>query len=638
MNRKLINEKTWVICKPFLFIIFSSLLFLLAFSIQRNLIRVIADFVRNGFITLIISIAFVLSFINIFRGDFGKFVRLNVIVIIFALLILGLWSNVITENNSIGGLIPRSDSNSYFTDSLRILNGMKASYISIRTNFTVFLSFLLLITKQNMQITLAIIIFIAALVTYFSYELILREFGSIPSIIFFLLLFFFYRPSSGKFMTENIGFILGLLGFSLLIIYLKNQNTYFYYFGLTCTTLALYIRPGPIFIIPIIIISINLLQGFTNSKKWALIGRGFLIVLICVILQNIFSKLFLIEGSTQFANYSYVLYGLSKGGIGWGSIRLENPNLFDPEIVSASDLFRSEVVNWVMMRATQNILTDPSLFLHGLLRQYPLLFNISNRMGLFSFFYTKNQLQYYASQYFLYFLSVFGIIFLAKTKEKIKILILSFIGGVMLSIPFLPFSDQMQMRAYAGTIGFIALIPTLGVYYLMNLFVKNYDSNKYIATHREYNSFNYSLLIFSVIALIFVCIMPFSMIVRMGKLPDSNLNCPNGLTPALISFGKGSTINILPEEQVEREWMPNIEHQHFITSIHLYPYDNFVKSFEKLEPPYSITPTIDLLTNKGMLLISNPEKDIFVPGVQLVCGKWYSDNINYMYSKPYYIW
>ena len=148
--------------------------------------------------------------------------RLNVIVIIFALLILGLWSNVITENNSIGGLIPRSDSNSYFTDSLRILNGMKASYISTRTNFTVFLSFLLLITKQNMQITLAIIIFIAALVSYFSYELILREFGSIPSIVFFLLIFIFYRPSSGKFMTENIGFILGLLGFSLLIIYLKN--------------------------------------------------------------------------------------------------------------------------------------------------------------------------------------------------------------------------------------------------------------------------------------------------------------------------------------------------------------------------------------------------------------------------------
>ena len=382
----------------------------------------------------------------------------------------------------------------------------------------------------------------------------------------------------------------------------------------------------------------NHFQDFTHKKKWALIGSGFLIVLFCVILQNLFSKLFLIEGSTQFANYSYSLYGLSKGGIGWGSIRLENPILFDPEIVSASDLFRPEVVNWVMMRAIQNISTDPTLFLYGLLRQYPLLFNISNRMGLFSFFYTKNQLYYYASQYLLYFLSVFGVLFLAKTKNRIRVLILSFIGGVILSIPFLPFSDQLQMRAYAGTISFIALIPTLGVYYLMNLCIKNYDSKKYFATHSENISFDYSLLIFSVITLILICIIPLSMILKGGKLPDIAVNCPNDLTPALISFGKGSTINILPKEQIEREWLPNIEHQHFLTSIHLYPYDNFVKSFEKLEPPYSITPTIDLLTNKGMLLISNTEKDILVPGVQLVCGKWYSENINYMYSKPYYLW
>jgi len=119
---------------------------------------------------------------------------------------------------------------------------------------------------------------------------------------------------------------------------------------------------------------------------------------------------------------------------------------------------------------------------------------------------------------------------------------------------------------------------------------------------------------------------------------DENIKteCKNGEDKALVKINKGSLIYVFSENEDYIEGLPNIRHKHFISSIHLFPYDNFVKLLEKLEPPYTITNTIDLIKNRGMTLIIKGNVTNLEEGLYTVCGKWQNEDINYMYSKFFF--
>ena len=150
-------------------IVFFSLLF-----IHHPILKTIAIYSRNSFTTFIPVIGIILFLTNLIKGDFGKFARFILIICLFGFVLSGLWADVATENNAIGGLLPRSDPSTYLADSLRIANGLKSSYSSTRPNYPAFIALLLLLTKLNMQISLAIIVFIAAIASFLAFELILE--------------------------------------------------------------------------------------------------------------------------------------------------------------------------------------------------------------------------------------------------------------------------------------------------------------------------------------------------------------------------------------------------------------------------------------------------------------------------------
>jgi hypothetical protein len=71
--------------------------------------------------------------------------------------------------------------------------------------------------------------------------------------------------------------------------------------------------------------------------------------------------------------------------------------------------------------------------------------------------------RYRQFNYCLQALSIFGLVRLVKIKEPLNGLMVCFVVGIFLSVPFLPPWDADGMRVYATTIPFIALLPSLGL-------------------------------------------------------------------------------------------------------------------------------------------------------------------------------
>ena len=632
------NQKSMVyqIITAIIILLIGGLVFFPLLFIHHPILKTIAIYSRNSFTTFIPIIGVTLFLTNLIKGDFGKFVRFILIICLFGFVLSGLWANVATENNAIGGLLPRSDSSTYFADSLRIGNGFQSSFFSTRPNYPAFIALLLLLTNLNMQISLAIIVFIAAIVSYLAFELVLENFSIFPASVYFLLVFFYFRPFSGKFITESLGYILGLLGFISFMLFVSKQKDVFYFLGLICLTMALLIRPGPVLILPAVILLLPEYEKADKKRIIYYVSGGFITIISCFLLQSLYSELFLMNGAVPFSNYSYTLYGLSKGGTGWwGSIRTDFPELFNSERISTSDLVKPETVNWIYSLAIQNIKNNPMNLIGGILKQYTLIFDISNKTGLFSFFYNDNKTIYYISQYVLYILSFFGLINIIKhRKDKISRMIISFLIGMILSIPLLPFSDQLQMRAYAGTIAFIALIPAFGLSFIIkrsSVIKNNINQSNMIGDQL------FLIPPFIITTIIFICILPIGMHFMPLSAEKIKQTCENGYEPALIQFGKGSSINVYPEDERFIDWLPNIHKEKFITSVHLYPYDNFVKSLEALAPPYSLTSTIDILSEKEMIMIMSGNVNNLPEGTYSICGKWQSGDWNYMYARFFYV-
>jgi hypothetical protein len=626
----------------FFSLLISAFFFTLILVIRLPLFKTIDVYVRNSFTTFIPLTGGMLYLTSLLKGDKGRLVRLITVVCLFGFALSGLWANVATENNSFGGLLPRSDPSAYLTDSLRILNGFKSSYTSSRPINQAFIALLLFLTRINLQTSLAIIVFLAAIASYFVYEFVLEKFGVFPSIIFFLLIFFYFRPTSGKFINESISYILGIFGFFSFFLFLSKQKNLYYFLGLICLTLSLNIRPGPLFILPFAVLLLPDYRKADRKKILYYFGGGVLTIIICFLWQNLFTLLFIKSGAIPFANYSYVLYGISQGGTGWQSIRMDYPDFFNVPKIPLSDLdrfYNPDTIKWIFSLALNNIKNDPIKLLSGIARQYPLIFDIKHKMGLFSFFYYENITISNLSQYFLFFLSFFGLLNLIKKSiESVNKLIIVFVIGILFSIPFLPFSDQYQMRTYSGAIAFIALLPTVGLKYLINYFAKS-KNNKFASDNQKRQIRNQitpiGILIIAI--LFFVCVLPIIMIFVVSP-SKTNINpCENGYEQALIRFGKGSTVNVYPAYSKFLDWLPNVHREKFITSIHLYPYDEFVKSLEILDPPYSLTSTLDLLTEYGMIMIINRDLNDLQPGLYSLCGKWQTGDWNNMSPRFFYV-
>lgn len=592
--------------------------------VNRNPIplRPMALQVRSGF-TLFAPIVLIIFFLVFsIKGFWGKLLSFVLILSLFALGLSGLWASGLTEPQVIGGLLPNVDAAEYYSNALRLLNGSNFfDYSSRRPIFPSYLTALLWITNKNLQMTLGLMVLAVAICTYFALTIIRKHFGQLVSASFLILIYFFFRRYGGLVMSENLGFPLGLLSFALLLDGLVEQKPRLAYFSLFLLSFALNVRAGAFFILPCLLIGLWQLYG--NKTKWkillvliGLIGAGFLV--------NLF--LFKVLGSptgTPFSNFAHTFYGLAQGGKGWTQIYADHPDILNFK--------ESEISQKIYAYSFLAIKTNPWNLISGFFKQYGYFFNfINSNLSLFSFVYGGSEFIYNIIQPLLYLLMLIGLYraIVHRNEPFYRILLLTLLG-TLLSVPFIT-ADASYMRAYASSISFIVIFPALGVCELVKR-IPRLDRTVFYPTHLRY-LYQIEVLIAILVILPFLAILPRH--INQPKISGRQI-CPNGEENIAVEISGGSFLSIYPNSEFFLDWVPNLHEARFKSSYISSRVENMREEVRLLPARLQIANTIDLYSNKDMVLIIKDSAIFGKSGWYSICGKW-SDFPQFIYVSRYF--
>ncbi len=143
-------------------------------------------------------------------GWIGTFTSFSATLILFATQLSAVWRSSAGGLFILGGLLPMSDASGYYGSALRLLEGdtfsESASYRPLSHGV---LATLLGLTQQNLQVTLAILVFITAIACFLFAREVQRSHGTTAGVLVLTIIFLFYRFYIGTAMTENLGLALG---------------------------------------------------------------------------------------------------------------------------------------------------------------------------------------------------------------------------------------------------------------------------------------------------------------------------------------------------------------------------------------------------------------------------------------------
>jgi len=415
-------------------------------------------------------------------------------------------------------------------------------------------------------------------------------------------------------MTENLGLLLGGIGFALFFEAVELRSIKRALVGLAALTLGLISRAGPFFILLAVgwwlVTSLNK-SDVSRLKKVKMGLLAVCVVLLCFGFNQLVYKYLSSPGSQAFANFSYSLYGLTSGGMRWDKVFADHPDLlYLPAGEQADAIYRL---------VYQNFSNHPLLLLQGIARQYYYLIS-PTWYNIFSYVEGENRVLSLLVQYGLMALAFWGgINAWMRRKEPVYSLLLLAWAGILLSVPFVPPVDTNRMRTYAAVIPFLAALPALGLQdLLMRLKIRQ------IAESQErFPSFSNASLVVFIILCVALLAAPFSNFFFHQHKQQKTKTCPDNLEKVEMLITKGSFLNIVREDVFLLDRTPNLHAGQFRWMMHNIPFSNAVAEFESFEPPVVITTGIDLQTGGGLWLSIDAED--FQPSHEdstVFCGRW----------------
>ena len=545
---------------------------------------------------------------------------------LFALTLSGLWSNVYSENNVIAGIIPRRDAAAWYADAVNLIErGSFFGFAARRPLFGGFFSILLSASGGNLQAALSILALLAAVAVLLLHHELQAWLHPAAAALCTVISFLFYRRISGLVMSEQLGFLLGVASFSLLLAAVRllgsqgRTSLRLYLAGIFLFGLAQSARPGALLTLPLLALAAGIMWRDSKRFSWSAFSWAAGAVAAAFLVNTILGHLLVIGTPPLMSNMGYGLYGLVAGGKGWEQIFIDHPEI---RSLPASQ-YGIKVLEWTWLAFIQH----PENLVKGIAYQFSVLFSIQNANGLFSFMRANRLLMDYALILPSFLLSAIGIgVSIRRRETGLGMLMLACIAGFLLSLLVSPAYQTQYMRVYAASIPLLGMLPAIGLDAILRHFpfLRKLECDPLPALHRLHLGLA-GLLIAGII------FGPF--LVRMvgEEAPKPVNNCLAGTDSVIIRYYPGSTVIILRNNDHQVNWAPYVAQLDFRRDIHNICCDDDIAYFQTIGWPSALFQTVDISTGR-MLTVVIPADQLPQPGTVLqMCGR-----VEDIYSQPAY--
>ena len=575
---------------------------------QPIFLRPVSIAVRYSF-TLVLPLVFIAIYLaSIIPGWPGKIISFTATLSLFSLALAGLWTSGHSEQYLIASLLPWVDAHYYYTGALSILEGGLLNPQAARRPLgTTFLTPLLGLTGQNLQVTLALLVVMTAVSCYYAARQVQNTLGAVAGTTALILLFFYYRSYSGTTMTESLGLISGAIGFVFLWRAAVEKNRTLALLGIFVTTVGLNARAGAFIELPALVLWGAWVFRKQGRISWSSLLLGLGVVGLGFLINTLMFNLFAPPGSAANASFAYLFYGTAFGGKGWSQYMFDHP-----EVVAMPEQQQYRVL---MAIALAHIRSDPLDLVRGVINQYSYVFSIGN-WSLYSYLVGDNKLVVIISRLVVSFLALVGLVrCIIQRRQPLYALMLAAMIGILLSVPGAPPGDDEEIRVYAVSIPFIVSLPAIGASYILQKIPLKFNPNPTAEAVPTKLLLGSAIL---VMALTFVAPLFYKAVSRPPQF--SAVSCPAGQTDVYMRLNPGSTINIIKESVLKLDWLPDFHESRFLWYIHDLPQNNVIAELKKFRAPLTILSGDELKTNQGIWIFADtniiPDKN----GILGICG------------------
>ncbi len=279
--------------------------------------------------------------------------------------VVAAWASGRSHGAATGGLLPVSDAGAYFAGAERLLQeGVLDEWNSRRPLNAALFATRLVLAGGDFRGAMALQAVLMASAITAAARAVARDFGRGPGLLVFAALFAIGTVFVGTTLSESLGLSLGSFSFALLWharrAPVPRERALQLAAGFAVCSMALNARSGPFFVLPAFLwVVVVERDGKWRLDRWS--GAGALAGIAAGFVVNAMILRWL-GGASHGAhsNFSYTLYGLALGGVGW-----ERAFSDYPELKAMGD---ANAGAFIYARAMEQIRAHPGMLVVGLLR------------------------------------------------------------------------------------------------------------------------------------------------------------------------------------------------------------------------------------------------------------------------------
>jgi len=236
----------------------------------------------------------------------------------FAGLVYFGWNAASDSSFVVAGIIPMSDAKIHFIQAAEIsIQGTTAQMFNGRFLYPAFYSVFLSLTGLNPLVANVLISCLVLLALASTCPMVFRRIGLVGTTIYSLLFWLYFRAHGcGLVMTENLGLLLGVIGFGFLLLSVDKKAVWPIFVAVAFLGLGSAARPGALLILPALVLYAGIRVWITASPPRRIrAAAGALLLGSCLVLagfaaNHVLMKTLARGNAKAFGNFAFTLHGL----------------------------------------------------------------------------------------------------------------------------------------------------------------------------------------------------------------------------------------------------------------------------------------------------------------------------------------